>query len=398
MSSRSRPGPDPTTIVIVDEGRGGAPPYASSHDEPWDAWPAGVLVTRGWQRGPRLLIGVLALVIAAGVSVGAFVVLHASPVPSVVVTPASPAVIESTPGGIGVSASRVSFSLTANLFHLMTPVTVAAVDVIEGSIVKAGQPLVTLDAGQIAASTQEVQLQLAQVQGALWQAAYNYRLTGLPSYSQLIAEYQGDVAEYQEELQLAEGNSAVITSPIDGEVYSVSVVPGDVADPSKTLVQVVDESQLKVSAGIALTDMSSVHIWQRATLTFAGLPGVTINGLVAAVSPRATGSGLDATVVVYAQNLPQTPVPIGAKTFVHVMAEVQAPVTVPLLAVSNLTLDPAVYVVDDGRVHRAPVTLGAVDDNRAQISAGLSAGQVVALTNTQMLTDGEPVKVEKVVS
>jgi RND family efflux transporter MFP subunit len=394
MSSRSRTAIADQPVAVDRDGAAGD--GEPTPEVPWDAWPAGTLARRWWRRGPRLLVGVLAVVVVAGAAAAATLLVHRTSVPPVVVTAAAPAVINSTPGGIGVTASRVSFSLTADLFHVTAPVTVAQVDVVEGSVVKAGQPLVRLDPTQIADSAQAVQLQLAQVQGALLQAVKNYNLTGLPSYSQLVAEYQGDVAEYQEELQLLQGNSAVITSPINGEVYSVAVVPGNVASPTKTLVQVVDESQVKVSAGIQLTDMASVKVGQAAVLTFAGLPGVTINGVVAAVSPRATNSGLDATVVVYAPNLAQSPVPIGTKTFVHVMAQVRAPVTVPVLAVSDLTLDPAVYVVRAGHVHRVRVVLGAVDEDRAEVTSGLAPGQAVALTNTQTLTDGQAVTVEQV--
>jgi len=336
--------------------------------------------------------GVAALVIAAAVVLR----LHPS-TPEVVATVAKPAVVNSTPGGIGATASRTSFALTANLFHAITPVVVSEVDVIEGSVVKAGQPLVRLDAAQIADSVQAVQLQLNQVQSALQQAQLNYRLTLRPEYSQLVAQYQGELAIDQEELQLAHGNAAVITSPIAGEVYSVSVVPGNVASPTKTLVQIVDESQLRVSAGIQLADMNSVKVGDHATLTFAAIPGISLSGIVVAISPRAAASGLNATVVVYANNLAQSPIPIGTKTFVHVLAQVAAPVTVPVIAVSNLTLDPAVYVITNGRVRRQPVTVGAIDDNRVQILDGLAGGRVVAMTGTQTLSDGQRVKVEKVV-
>ena len=67
--------------------------------------------------------------------------------------------------------------------------------------------------------------------------------------------------------------------------------------------------------------------------------------------------------------------------------------SVPTIAVQNLDLAPAVFVVSHGHVHVTPVTVGAVDANRAQILSGLSAGQVVAESNTQRLTNGEQVNV-----
>jgi membrane fusion protein (multidrug efflux system) len=101
-------------------------------------------------------------------------------------------------------------------------------------------------------------------------------------------------------------------------------------------------------------------------------------------------------VIVTADNSPTDPVPLDIRAFVAVHAPRQAPVTVPRLAVFNSTSDPAVYVVVNGRVKRVPVSIGAQDDSRAEIRSGLTAGQLVALTGTQTLSDGEKVRVARV--
>jgi len=97
--------------------------------------------------------------------------------------------------------------------------------------------------------------------------------------------------------------------------------------------------------------------------------------------------------VIETNNIPSNSLPIGTQVFVRITATRHAAVSVPRIAVQNLDLAPSVFVVSHGRVHITPVTVGAVDANRAQILSGLSAGDVVAETNTQLLTDGEQVKI-----
>ena len=114
-----------------------------------------------------------------------------------------------------------------------------------------------------------------------------------------------------------------------------------------------------------------------------------------AINPTATGGGLQGSVVIETNNVSANPLPIGTQVFVRITATRHAAVTVPTIAVQNLDLAPAVFVVSDGHVRVTPVTVGAVDSNRAQILSGLSPGEVVAESNTQLLTNGEQVNVAR---
>jgi hypothetical protein len=52
-----------------------------------------------------------------------------------------------------------------------------------------------------------------------------------------------------------------------------------------------------------------------------------------------------------------------------------------------------VAIVRQGRVYFQPVTVGASDATRVQILSGLRAGETVAESNLQSLTDGQQVRV-----
>jgi len=159
------------------------------------------------------------------------------------------------------------------------------------------------------------------------------------------------------------------------------------------MLQIVNTSRIDVVAGLQLSDMQSVRVGQPADVVPTGLVGVHLPGTVVAINPTATGGGLQGSVVIQSNNIPSNPLPIGTQAFVRITATRHASVAVPTIAVQNLDLAPAVFVVAHGHVHVTPVTVGAVDSDHVQILSGLSAGQVVAESNTQLLTNGEHVTI-----
>jgi hypothetical protein len=157
------------------------------------------------------------------------------------------------------------------------------------------------------------------------------------------------------------------------------------------MVQVVNPTQVVVDAGMQLSDLPSVSVGDSATITPSQLPGVHLRGTVVAISAEASGDGLEGTVVVAAPNTPVHPVPLGSQSIVNISAPLHAAVSVPTLAVLNVEIAPVVGVVQNDRIHFQSVQIGASDGNRTQILSGLRAGEVVAVTNMQQLTNGDKV-------
>ena len=315
--------------------------------------------------------------------------------PSVVVTTARPATINAQPGGVGTTApaQNLSFAVGLNIIGLTAPVTVTEVNVINGSTVTKGQVLLSLDPTTLEQNIASVQVQLTSAQDALASAELSAGSGRNPNSLYPIPALQGQVAIDQQLLAIAQGNSSTIEAPISGSVTNLTVQPGQVVRPGTTMLQIVDTARINVTAGLQLSDMQAVRVGQPADIVPTGLVGVHLPGTVVAINPSATGGGLQGSVVIETNNDPTNPLPIGTQVFVRITATRHAAVSVPTVAVQNLDLAPAVYVVSDGHVHVRPVTVGAVDSNRVQILSGLSAGEVVAESNTQLLTNGEQVKI-----
>ena len=358
----------------------------------------GMVARAGWTGlrsklpGAQSSLGLVAWAVAALVVVVAVVAVAADALqktPAVVVSTARPATINARPGGVGTTtpAQNLSFSVGLNIDGITAPVTVTGVNVINGSVVQKGQALLSLDPAALEQNVASVKALLSTAQLALAAA----EASGGSGAVYPIASLQGQVAVDQQLLAIAQGNSNTIDAPIAGAVTNLTVQPGQAVRPGTTMLQIVDTSQIDVTAGLQLSDMQSVRVGQFADVVPTGLVGVHMPGVVVAINPTATGGGLQGSVVIQTNNLPSNPLPIGTQVFVRIAASRHAAVSVPAIAVQNLDLAPAVFVVSHGHVHVTPVTVGAVDANRAQILSGLAAGQVVAESNTQLLTNGERV-------
>lgn len=225
--------------------------------------------------------------------------------------------------------------------------------------------------------------------------------------SQSATDQQADLATDQSRLQsaeeqqtldenlvsIAEGNNPSINAPASAVVERVDVRAGSVVSTTATLVELVDPTEAQVSATIPVQELPLVRVGQAARLTFAALPGQSLDGEVAAVSPEASGSGLDGTVLVYAAD-PGATVPVGAQAFVDIDDPVRAAVAVPSTCVFNQSLDPSVWVVGrDDRVTDIPVRVGATGASHTQVTSGLSSGQVCVAAGGQLLTAGEQVRI-----
>jgi RND family efflux transporter MFP subunit len=355
--------------------------------------------TISYQRLAVILVVVCALVLGVAAVAGSKVLDSLRGPTNVVVATAGPAVINSTPGGVGSIAAApqdvATVSLNVNVQGVTAPIEVTGVDVLANQQVAAGAPLLQLNPVPFEQNLVQVKLTLEQAEATLQSAQAAAAGPAGASQGYLAVQVptlQGQVSLDQQLVRIAEGNATAITSPIAGYVSQVKVVAGQVVSPGNTLIQVVNPSEVIVDAGMQLTDLQTISVGDTAAITPSQLPDVHLHGTVVAVSAAATGDGLEGTVVVEAPNLTTHPVPIGTQSIVNVSTPLRAAVSVPTLAVLNVEIAPVVGVISNGRIHFQPVQIGASDGTRTEILSGLDAGQQVAVSNMQVLTDGDKVR------
>jgi membrane fusion protein (multidrug efflux system) len=71
-------------------------------------------------------------------------------------------------------------------------------------------------------------------------------------------------------------------------------------------------------------------------------------------------------------------------------------VQIPIDAVSRLEDAQYVYIVRNGKAERLPVEIGVRDENRVEITKGLTGSEEVIVSGKDLVHDGTPVQTEPV--
>lgn len=183
-----------------------------------------------------------------------------------------------------------------------------------------------------------------------------------------------------------------VTAPQDGTITAINVSEGDDVSSSSSSNQgassssagaalvITDLSKWDVTVTLAETDISSVKVGQRVTLTFDALPDVSLTGRVSTLDT--TGSNSSGVVSYTATIVPDVgnaSVLGGMTVTVDIITLAVADVIgVPNAAVKTAS-DGTYYVqlLENGQPVDQTVEVGASDDTYTEIKSGLTEGQEV---------------------
>jgi RND family efflux transporter MFP subunit len=265
----------------------------------------------------------------------------------------------------------------------------------EGSVVREGTVLATLDDREISAQLASAEAAF-QVADAAWQRAERLRERQVIT----AAEYERDraafaAAQAQREQLRARVGYATVRSPINGVVTVKNVEAGDIVGIQNELFRIADVSTMVVRVRVSELDVVAIKAGDIAQVMLDAFPGQVLNGRVRRVFPAADPTSRLVPVEVALTGadaaaarpgfLARVTFALGAKENVHL---------VPASAiVTDATGSQAVYVVENGRALRKLVRTGVTSEGRVEIVDGVQAGEMVVITGTNNLRDGAAVRV-----
>ncbi|MFE6733943.1 HlyD family efflux transporter periplasmic adaptor subunit [Microbacterium sp. NPDC057650] len=193
-----------------------------------------------------------------------------------------------------------------------------------------------------------------------------------------------DAAEAELAIAKQDLTFATLTSPIDGTIVSVGMVPGDTvsAGSDTAVITVQSTGGYVVEAGVGLSKIGKVEVGQDAKVVLPAF-GAEYDATVASIGVLNTSSTSTPsyTVTLAVDAGGDTP-RIGATATATVqLAAAKDVLTVPTSAVTRAGSTSTVDVLVDGAVKKTAVTLGAIGAERTEIAKGLSAGDVVVLAD-----------------
>jgi RND family efflux transporter MFP subunit len=278
---------------------------------------------------------------------------------------------------------------------------IVSVDISEGSSVRAGQLLASIDntLHQIEAAKAEAELKRQSVllENQRREVERLKRLEKSQSVSrdqledqqaQLeMLQAQRNVVEKQwEQARYMESKTRVL-APQPGLISRRHISLGDYVTLGTPMFQLVAVDKLKARLSFPEHDVASIAIGRRTRLTSPAAPGVMAIGEVTAINPQINRNNRAIEVTVEFDN-PGGWLP-GASVDATVIIE-QRPgaLTLPATSVVTRSDREVVFVVEGDHVRARPVTLGWQEVDWVEITAGVEPDDRVVVDGAALIADG----------
>ncbi len=280
---------------------------------------------------------------------------------------------------------------------------VDAVLVDVGREVKTGDVLVRLaqdqiDVQQARSNVRQREEDLRSAQGMLGKIR-DLHGRGAATDKELTSAESG-VVQAQDNLQAAtlkldslvtHSGDGLIRSPIDGVITAVKAVVGGSVSASAAVVTMVDPRDVVLKVTVDENDIGVVQVGQRADVTLDAVDGLSLVGTVSAVGKVGeTKSGIVVFNVDIGIDNPDPSARPGMSAEAEITVErVDNAIIVPISALEGRMGRYAVQVRDaDGGIEPRSVEVGMRTTTAAEIVSGLSAGEVVVVTDDRATSSG----------
>lgn len=285
--------------------------------------------------------------------------------------------------------------------------TLLSLDVAEGSRVRAGQRLGTLDLADLNARLNERLAQVASARAQLAQAerahASNQRLADDQFISpnalegskaaQDTARAALAAAQAQADTVRITLKDAALVAPISGIVSKRQALPGEKVSAEQPLLTVVDLSRLEMAGSVGTQDVGRLQPGMPIRLKVEGQDGET-TGTLARIAPAAEPGTRTIGVTVTLAN-PGERLRAGQYAVAQVTLPAGEPrLTVPVTSLISASGQDYVWTVEQGKLVRRSVTTGQRDpvSGRIEVLEGLKPEVPVLAMRFENLREGAPAR------
>lgn len=186
---------------------------------------------------------------------------------------------------------------------------------------------------------------------------------------------------------------ASLVSDVDGVVTSVDAEIGQVVVPGTPVVRVAASGEKEVVIGLPEDKVEILRRMDDVQVRLWAGPQIAFPGKIREISPMADPATRTYLTRVSIPNAPAE-VKLGMTAYVQFRSKTPATsIRVPLTALFQEKGVTAVWIIEKGVVKLVPVTIGAASANDFFITAGVSAGQMVATAGVNQLKPGQKVKI-----
>ncbi len=300
---------------------------------------------------------------------------------------------------------RVTLSNTSLVTGLLEPIrtvsvnaqlggALLAMNVEEGSRVREGQVLATIDARELEAQVRAAEAALTFAKATAQRSAELFEkqiVTAAENERDQSALAAAQATATQLKTRL--GFSRIV-SPIGGVVTARFVQGGDIVSPNTRLFTVSDLSTLVVRLPVSELEVSQLRTGAEVGLSVDALAGAIYPGRIRRIFPAADSVTrlvpVEVAVTGSATSLLRPGYTVRATLKLDSKADA---LVVPTRAVLGATGARTVYVVRNGLAERRPVRVGADVDGQLEVFSGLAMGDTVIVAGNSLVREGGKVRI-----
>ena len=336
------------------------------------------IAARTRKRRLRIAVRLLAIFVIVGASLAAGLSYMRRP-PSLAATRVTRGSVADVVYATGFVEPRRPVDVSS---RVTAPVTAVLAD--EGDRVVRGQALVTLDAEDQRHTIAQLTAERVKTEQDEARALALFKSGWVAKAARDQAVAAAGSARAAEASARAKLDQYTIRSGISGVVLRRDVEPGDLATAAKTLFQVGDPRQLRITATVDERDIPLVRNGSAALMSTEAYPGRILHGSVYEITPAGNPDQRAFRVRIR----PDAPLPVGLTLEVNIIvSQREHALLVPPASIRNN----AVWIVEGSHLKRSPVQSGIRGSDRTEIKRGLWDGACVISDPPDNLKAGERV-------
>jgi len=288
------------------------------------------------------------------------------------------------------STTAISFTGSGTLLHVYAQ---------EGQHVTKGQIIAEMDATQARNTLANCEAQMQQANDAYTRMKQLHDQNALPEIKWV--EAQSQLAQAQAQLHMAQKALADcrLHAPTAGVIGKKLMNPGETALPSQPVCTILNISNVKIKVSVPEKEIKKFST-DTPTEVFVAALGETFTG-------GSIEKGVQADPVSRTYNIKINVANPAEKLLDGMVCEVKVlsttdtpatdrteqapkdkPVMLPITAVQRSGETLFVWKAENGKAHRAQVTLGEASGNRIEVLSGVKKGEKVIVKGYQKLSEG----------
>ncbi len=271
-------------------------------------------------------------------------------------------------------------------------INVVLVDV--GSVVSKGQTLIQLDNSLLKLQLQTIEVQIEGLEADVNRYTILAKADAIQGVQLEKAELGLKSAKVQKATLLEQINKTTIKAPFNGVVTAKLSEEGAFAAPGVPLLQITDITTLKFTVNVPEKDLSQFKLNQSYSLTADAYSEILLTGKTTMIGSKANmGSSFPVQFTV--NNTSDLKIKSGMFGKVNLKNETQEQgIIIPASSIVGTANQQQVYLIKNGKAVLHNITISKKIQNKAVMSSGLKAGDVIVTNGFINLFDGANITVK----